>query len=348
MTTIYSLSQLGWTPFFQQQITLEEWDLYSAARVVSHHRSEIELITEHGQRTLLLTKSMPKLTVGDWILLDSNKQFHRALNRLTLFSRKASGSKVASQLIAANVDTLFVVCSLNDDFNLSRIERYLAIAKEAGPEAVVVLTKSDCCEDKHQYIQQVQALDPMLMTEAINALDPNSVKALEPWCRSGKTVALLGSSGVGKSTLVNTLLGRPLRQTAAIREVDSKGRHTTTARSMHLLSSGGILLDTPGMRELQIADCEHGVKQTFADIGDLEAQCRYSNCQHLDEPGCAVKAAIEAGQLDKRRLTNYMKLMREQALNSASLAEKRARDRNLSRYYRSVQTHARQRKKGDA
>ncbi len=134
----------------------------------------------------------------------------------------------------------------------------------------------------------------------------------------------------------------------AIREADSKGRHTTTARSMHLISSGGILLDTPGMRELQIADCEQGVKQTFADIGDLEAQCRYSNCQHLDEPGCAVQAAIAAGQLDTRRLTNYIKLMREQALNSASLAEKRARERNLSRHYHSVQIHARRRKKGSA
>ncbi len=346
MTTVYSLSQLGWSPFFQQQITLDEWDLYSAARVTAHHRSEIELVTEFGKQKLPLISSMPTLTVGDWILLDSDQRFHRVLDRLSLFSRKAAGCKVASQLIAANVDTVFVVCSLNSNFNLNRIERYLALVKDAGAEAVVILTKSDLCEEPQNYVQQVQAIDPLLMVEAVNALDSDCINRLGPWCRMGKTIALLGSSGVGKSTLVNTLLGQVSAQTGAIREADSKGRHTTTARSMHFTSTGSILLDTPGMRELQLADCEQGIEQTFADIGELAESCRYGDCQHQAEPGCAVRAAIEAGQLDERRLINYLKLMREQAFNSASLAEKRERDRNLGRYYRTVQRHSSQLKKG--
>jgi len=346
MTTIYSLPQLGWAPFFQQQLSLDEWDHYSAARVIAQHRTELELITERGEKRLLLTANMPALTVGDWILLDSDGLFYRALERLSLFSRKASGSKVAKQLIAANVDTVFVTLSLNNNFNLNRIERFLALSKETGAEAVVVLTKSDCCDDPLSYVSQVQALDPLLMVEAINALDPGSVKKLEPWCQTGKTIALLGSSGVGKSTLVNTLQGRSSQQTSSIREADSKGRHTTTARSLHFVPGGGLLLDTPGMRELQLADCKLGVQETFTEFSELAAQCHYNDCRHQNEPGCAIQLQIESGDLDQRRLDNYLKLSQEQAHNKASLAEKRAKDRSLGRFYRSVQTEARQRKKG--
>ena len=346
MTETNSLSRLGWSPFFQQQLTLEEWDTCSPARVVAQHRSHIELICERDKHQLALTVDMPSFSTGDWVLLDSQRGFQRLLDRQSLFSRKASGSKLASQLIAANIDTVFITCSLNDNFSLNRIERYLALAREAGTEAVVVLTKSDLCADPLYRVRQVQALDPLLMVVAVNSLDSNSTKALEPWCQTGKTVALLGSSGVGKSTLVNGLLGLSVQLTSPIRDADSKGRHTTTARSLHFMPSGAILLDTPGMRELQIADCEQGVKETFSDIGEWEAQCRYSDCQHQDEPGCAVQSAIKAGNLDERRLKSYTKLIREQALNSASLAEKRSKERNLSRHIRAVQTQSRRRKKG--
>ena len=346
MTTAISLTQLGWTPFFQQQLSLEEWDIYEFGRVIGHHRSIIEIMTEHGNKTLALTAKMPALTVGDWLLLDANGLFHRLLDRLSLFSRKAAGSKITEQLIAANINTVFVVCSLNDDFNLNRIERYLALASGAGVEPVIVLTKADCCVDPQAYVRQVQSLSDLLMVAAVNALDPISVKALEPWCGTGKTVAFIGSSGVGKSTLINTLLEQTIQATAAIRIDDSKGRHTTTSRSLHLMPTGAMLLDTPGMRELQLADCEQGVNETFADISDLATQCRFTDCQHQNEPECAVRTAIQTGYLDERRLVNYHKLMREQALNKASLAEKRARDRSLGRYYRSIQAQTRQRKKG--
>ncbi len=345
MTIQYSLSQLGWKASFQQQLTLDELERFTIARIFVQQRSQLIAYSASGSHTVTIRPEMPPLTVGDWILLNDSGAFHRALERVSLFSRKAAGSKVSRQLIAANVDTLFIVSSLNQDFSLNRIERYLAMANEAGVEPLVVLTKADTCDDTQGYLQQVQALDPLLMVLAINALDIDSVNTLAPWCGPGNTVALLGSSGVGKSTLINTLSGTLVQDTAAIREDDSKGRHTTTGRSLHLLPGGGLLLDTPGMRELQLTDCEQGIEETFSDISQLAAKCHFSNCQHQSEPGCAVQQAIAEGELDERRLTNFLKLMREQAFNSATLAEKRESDRNFGRHIRSVQAELRKQKK---
>ena len=345
-TNHITLAQLGWKGVFQQQLTLEESEEGQVARVVVQQRSQLTLLTDTGEAVLPVLPSMPALTVGDWLLLDADGHYLRCLERSSLFSRKAAGTKVNTQLIAANVDTVFIVCSLNQDFNLNRIERYLALAHEADVTPVIVLSKVDCCDAPEGFIQQVQALDPLLMVIAVNSLDEESVRQLEPWCQVGNTITLLGSSGVGKSTLINTLLGRHAQKTHSIRVDDDKGRHTTTGRSLHILPSGGLLLDTPGMRELQLADCEHGIEDTFAEISQLAARCRFSDCRHESEPGCAVHAAIEAGELDKRRLENYRKLMREQAMNSATLAEKRARDRDLGRYYRSVLSESK-RLKGD-
>ncbi|CAG0909275.1 unnamed protein product, partial [Cyprideis torosa] len=292
------------------------------ARVIGQHRSQLELLTERGKQILPLLPDMPALVVGDWVLLDTDGLFIRLLERLSLFSRKAAGSKVTTQHIAANVDTVFIVDSLNSNFNLNRIERYLVLAHDAGVEPVVVLTKADTCADPQQYVQQVQALDRMLMVEAVNALDPANVSVLADWCGNGKTVAFLGSSGVGKSTLINTLSGQPEQETGTIREQDAKGRHTTTARSLHFITNGGI------------------------EISELAAQCRFSDCQHQNEPGCMIQKAIQAGELDQRRLNNYLKLLREQAFNGASIAEKRAKDKDLGKLYRSVQAESRRLKEG--
>ncbi|MEP5568297.1 MAG: ribosome small subunit-dependent GTPase A [Halioglobus sp.] len=340
------LEALGWSGFFQQQLSLDEYQDCRPFRVLEQHRDHLAVAGEALALDVPVQHSMPALTVGDWILLDADNHFLRLLERKSLFSRKAAGSKVAEQLIAANIDTAFLVCSLNQDFNLSRIERYLALIHESGAEPAVVLTKADLVDDIEGMIAQVRALDSMLMVEAVNGTDAGSVEPLRAWCRPGSTIVFLGSSGVGKSTLANTLIGAQSLDTGGIRDDDGKGRHTTTARSLHQLLDGGLLLDTPGMRELQLADVESGLEKTFADILQMSTLCRFSDCQHQSEPGCAVLAALEAGELEERRLLNYRKLMREQEMNGASLAQKRSRDKELGKYYRSVQGESRQRKKG--
>ncbi|SNX47957.1 Putative ribosome biogenesis GTPase RsgA [Vibrio thalassae] len=286
------------------------------------------------------------MTVGDWILLDEQHRFLRLLERRSLFRRKAPGSKVDEQFIAANVDTVFIVCSLNDDFNLSRIERYLTLVNEAQAEAVIVLTKSDLCDDADPKRQQVQELDPFLLIETVNALESSTLQGLRSWCGKGQTIAFMGSSGVGKSTLVNSLMNNHVQVTGAIREDDSKGRHTTTSRSIHKMPEGGLLLDTPGMREIQLTASEVGLAETFSDVELLVEQCRFGDCQHTNEPGCAIRTALENDAIDARRVDNYFKLMREQARNSASLAERRSNDKQLGKFYRSVQSESRNRKKG--
>ncbi|WP_039977957.1 ribosome small subunit-dependent GTPase A [Vibrio jasicida] len=340
------LKLLGWKPFFQQQLTLDDYEDTLFARVIAHHRSGYVVVSEQGETHLPIQASLPSMTVGDWVILNHQQQFSRLLERRSLFSRKAAGSKVAEQLIAANVDTVFIVCSVNHDFNLSRIERYLTLVNEADVEPVIVLTKADLCDDVDELKTQVQRLDPLLMVESVNGLDESSVSKLMSWCGEGQTVAFIGSSGVGKSTLVNTLLGEQEQETGGIREDDSKGRHTTTSRSIHLLPSGGILMDTPGMREIQLTDCEAGVSETFSDIEALAEQCRFGDCQHETEPGCAVQAAIEDGMLEMRRFTNYQKLLREQAHNGATLAKKRAQSKQFGKMVRNVVGEKRKRQQG--
>ncbi|MEZ5451158.1 MAG: ribosome small subunit-dependent GTPase A [Thiolinea sp.] len=273
-------------------------------------------------------------------LLDRGLQPLRLLERKTLLKRRGAGNEAVLQLIAANIDTLFVVTSCNEEFNLNRIERYLVLAAEAGIEAVVVLTKKDLCADPAVYVDTLRTDYPALPLEVLDATDEQAVAVLAGWCGSGQTVALLGSSGVGKSTLTNSLQGNGEQATAPIREKDSKGRHTTTSRSLHRLHAGGILLDTPGMRELQMVDCEEGIHATFAEIEQLATRCRFHDCQHLGEPGCAVLLAVAQGRLEQRRLDNYHKLMMEQLRNSESLAERRQHERELGRFYKQAKASA--------
>ena len=344
--TEMTLQSLGWGPFFQQQLTLEEYEFLCPVRVVQQHRDHLVVCGEALDLDVPIHHNMPPMTVGDWLLLDSERRFQRCLERKSLFIRKAAGTRVQTQYIAANVDTAFLVCSLNQDFNLNRIERYLALVNEAGCEPVVVLTKADLADDAQSFVEQVRTLDPLLQVESLNATAAEEVVSLKAWCRTGSTVVFLGSSGVGKSTLANSLLGHSAQDTGEIRLDDGKGRHTTTGRSLLVLPDGGLLLDTPGMRELQLADVEEGLEKTFADIVELAHGCRFSDCQHDSEPGCAVLEAVVDGALDERRLHNYRKLMREQAQNSATMAEKRARDKSLGKYYKRVQGQSRQQKKG--
>jgi len=343
---IPTLQQLGWKPFFQQQLSLEELTDFSIGRVIEQHRDRIVVMSEQGQQSLTFSVNDERICVGDWLLFDDQLRVHRGLERQSLFERKAPGSKVTTQLIASNIDSVMIVTSLNQDFSLSRIERYLTLAREAMVEPVIILTKADLCEDVDAKRALVQQLDSMLEVYTLNALDSDDIKQLETHCRNGKTIAFMGSSGVGKSTLVNSLLGFESQQTGGIREDDSKGRHTTTHRVLKVLPIGGVLMDTPGMRELQLGSSEHGVSETFSEITELAEQCRFSDCSHDSEPGCAVQRAIKHGELTERRLQSFQKLLREQAVNGATLAEKRTKDRSLGKLINSAQSASKRFKKG--
>lgn len=333
-----SLADLGWAPVFQQQLTLEEMEEFVPARVCAVQRTGITLRYEGGELEVPLggrwfqgpVENRP--TVGDWVLLDPGTgAVDRLLERKSLLKRMSVNRPGDIQLIAANVDTMFLVSSCNEEFSLSRMERYLTLAMDTGIQPVIVLTKADLVEDADGYREQVRSLGRELIVEVVNALAPDDLDGLRVWCRKGQTITLLGSSGVGKSTIINSLAGAEVQATGAIREEDSKGRHTTTHRSLHLLAGGGLLLDSPGMRELGIADVESGISSAFADVEALAGQCRFNDCAHRTEPGCAVRAAIEAGELDERRLESYRKLRREEVYNTETVAERHARARQFSR-----------------
>lgn len=334
----FTLSQLGWKTSFNQQLTFDQLEHYSPHRVVQVYRNRLVVWGEEGEFDIQLAQfpNMETSTIGDWLLIAKvNNKSPIILDRISVFQRKSPGTNT-NQLIAANVDTAFIVSSCNHDFKLSRIERYHALAKEAQVTVVLILTKSDLVsEEKLQsYLDQLHQLQSHLVVLAINALDPESCKQLCDWCGSGQTSVLLGSSGVGKTTLTNTLCNIK-EKTAGIREDDSKGKHTTTVRALFFTTSWGLILDCPGMRELQLTDCEDGVKAVFADIELMATQCKFKDCQHDSEPGCIVQQAISANSLDERRLRNYQKMLREQARNTMTLAASHKKDRELGQLIKS-------------
>jgi ribosome biogenesis GTPase len=269
-------------------------------------------------------------TVGDWLLIDrQNRKLVRILDRTSLFKRPSPNDGSRLQLIAANVDTLFVVTSCNEDFNVAQLERYLVLAGEVGVRPIIVLTKADLSSAPGRFLEAARALQPGLAVELINGRDPKSAAGLVAHCGIGETVALVGSSGVGKSTLVNTLKGSDSILTQAVRESDGKGLHTTTVRQMHRVDSGpdggGWLIDTPGMRELQMSEVASGVAEVFDDIVDITLGCRFTNCTHTEEPGCAIRAAIAQKTLDPNRLERWRKLSDEDVVNTGNAAMRRVR-----------------------
>lgn len=313
-STHETLEELGWRPYFSEQVTEAEARQCHPVRVMAVHRGAIAVAGAGAQRSISpyiqgAGPSDDHPTVGDWLLIDRAALLGvRVLGRMNLFKRRAPGDPRKEQMIAANVDTLFIVASCNQDFSVARLERYLVLAREVGVDPVVVLTKTDLTDTPETFAAAARAIEPGLQVETVNGRDPASVARLAAWCGKGETVALLGSSGVGKSTLVNTLRGSDSIATQAIRPGDDTGRHTTTVREMHRLDRGGWLLDTPGMRELQLPDAATGIADVFDDFILTAQQCRFSDCAHGAEPGCAVRAAIADGTLTVERFDRWRKL----------------------------------------
>ena len=334
------LTSLGWNSFFEEQLSPEEFNGAHICRVMAVHRGQLILSKGDQELPQNLTKKMLQdlgdyqVTIGDWLLVSKGTgDFLRLLDRKTLIKRQAAGDDNSQQMVAANIDTLFIVTSCNEDFNLSRLERYLAFAYSSDTYPVIVLTKQDMCENPQDYVEKARTLGPAIMVEVVNARDPATTAGLKSWCKAGQTIALVGSSGVGKSTLAN-VLGAEHQKTGEIREDDAKGRHTTTHRSLLQLANGAVLLDSPGMRGLGLADGAFGVAEAFEDIVQLTHQCRFSDCKHDREPGCAVKGALASQGLSPRRLANYNKLMAEQQHSVATTAERRKKNKDMVKFHK--------------
>lgn len=335
MSIDFSLLQpMGWSNHFSAQLSLEQFDTTRPARIVGVERSLYRVDTGEEAFTASLAgtyrhhhdeaESLP--TVGDWVLLHQHDPIIvKLLTRRTLIARKRAGSHDV-QPIAANIDLLLIVSGLDDEFNIHRIERYLVMAAQADITPLVLLTKADLCRDTEAHVAEVrQHLPAHGEVIAMNALQDNLMERLGPWLTPGTTLALVGSSGVGKSTIVNNLAGHETQRTQETRS-DAKGRHTTTSRSLFRLPADLCIIDVPGMREVGLAPTEGGVERQFQDIEALAQHCRYSDCTHQQEPGCAVREAVESGELSQNVWQHYLKLLAEERHNIAE-HERRRQDK---------------------
>ena len=338
-----TLERLGWQPFFAQQLSLEDLNEFPPVRVVEVHRNGLHVL---GDDVDILVPPNLEATVGDWLLLDRQRPSHsRVLDRKSLFKRRAPGKERKLQLIAANVDTLGIVTACNGDFNLARIERYVALAASAGCLPLLILTHADQVDDPAEYCRKALALTPLLAAVTLDARDESQIDRLHPWCRDGQTLALAGSSGVGKTTLPNALTASA-DKTQGIREDDAKGRHTTTARMLRPTRAGGWLIDTPGMRELGLSEASDGIGAVFPDLDEAAARCRFANCQHQGDAGCAIAAGLQTGLFDEDQVARWQKLRREDARNSESAQERRQRARAQQKIYAQGQRRGRRKRGG--
>lgn len=331
----YTLVDLGWDPQIEQHFAACREDGSVAGRVAREDRDRCVVWAERGELTAkpagrlryAATERGALPAVGDWVAVRPSADggvglIEAILPRKSSLSRKAvrgggpqyGPGRTEEQVLAANIDVAFLVSGLNEDFNPRRIERYLATTWDSGARPIVVLNKADLCEDIPARLAEIELSAAGVSIHAISAATNQGLEALAPYLGRGQTVVFLGSSGVGKSTIINRLLGTRLQETREVREFDGRGRHATTAREMIVLPGGAVLIDTPGLREIGLWDDGGGLELVFDDIRELAHACRFRDCRHTSEPGCAVKEAVVRGQLDPKRLENYLRLQREQAI----------------------------------
>jgi ribosome biogenesis GTPase len=310
-----NLHDLGWDDGFAA--ALQPHDSCIPARVSAQHRGEYDVLIEAGELRAHVSGRLRHEAssgadlpaVGDWVALREQK-IHAVLPRRSAFLRKVNLGAAEAQVLAANIDTVFVVTGLDEDFSARRLERYLTLAWESGATPAVVLTKADLCDDPLAQLLEAEQVALGVPAHVVSNVTGEGLDELAPYLAPARTVALLGSSGVGKSSLANRLLGAEVQATKELAE-DGTGRHTTTTRQLFPIPGGALLVDTPGLREIQLWDADEGIHEAFADVDELAAECRFNDCAHTREPGCAVQAAIDEGRLSRQRLQNYRALQRE-------------------------------------
>jgi ribosome biogenesis GTPase len=334
-----SLEKFGWNSYFESEFSRFAAAGAEPVRVALADRERFVVWTDSGEREATVAgrlryESGDWPTVGDWVALEAGARISAVLPRQSVFSRKEAGAVTREQVLAANIDVLFVVTGLDGDFNLRRIERYLLLAWESGAKPVVVLNKADLCANVAQLAAEVQALASGAPVAVISALEGWGVPEVEVHLTAGQTAAVTGSSGAGKSTLVNRLLGHERQRMQEVRADDSRGRHTTVRRELFLAPAGWLLIDTPGLRELQLWATSASFDLAFDDIAALAAQCRFRDCRHQGEPGCAVASS----GIDESRLASYAKLQRELAHLDRKVDQRAAQDekRRIKRIHRAM------------
>jgi ribosome biogenesis GTPase len=345
------LRTLGLNNWFKKRLDQDKLTEYKLARVTAVNKESYIIRGEAnearaeltGKRMYSASSPLDYPTVGDWVYVqyfddDSFAVIHEVISRKAILKRKTSGNRIEFQLIAANIDTAFIMQSLDSNYNLQRLERYLVVINESNIRPIILLSKSDLLPQSeiNEKLSEIQKRMPDVMTISFSNLSSSGVDAVSKLLVEGETFCLLGSSGVGKTTLLNKLIGEEVFDTQTIREKDSKGRHTTSRRQLTVLDNGAILIDTPGMRELGAFSVESGIDTTFNEITELSKQCRFTNCSHAQEEGCAVLAALNKGTIPEKRYENFMKMSKESKYYSMSYLEKRQKDKNFGKMIKSV------------